>query len=234
MKNYLIICAALFVITGVPVWADEVNTDKAKLERPDFDARHKACLEQITQDEELAFEEAMIWQSQGGGRRARHCVAMALFALGHADEAAIRLEKLAKAPDAGSPAMRAGFYVEATDFWLKAQQPRKAIESATAGLKIAAAHIDLYIVRARAYAALGRWDFAEIDLSSALAYVPDEPRALRYRADARLQQGKLDLAQADINKAVTLDRENIDILLVRGKIIEAIRLEAVNTKNQDN
>ncbi|PHR92613.1 MAG: hypothetical protein COA69_07195 [Robiginitomaculum sp.] len=230
MKNYLIICGALFVITGVPVWAEEVNTDKAKLETLDFDARHKACLEQIAQDEELALEEAMIWQSQGGGRRARHCVAMALSASGHPDEGALRLEKLAKAPDGGSPPMRAGFYVEAADLWLEAQQPRKAIETATVGLKIAAAHIDLYIVRARAYAALERWDFAETDLSSALAYVPDDPRALRYRADARLQKGKLDLAQADIHKAVALDGENIDILLVRGKIIEAIRLETLKTK----
>ena len=30
----------------------------------------------------------MIWQDEGGGRRAKHCVAMSLFALGHEVEAA--------------------------------------------------------------------------------------------------------------------------------------------------
>ena len=66
-----------------------------------FDAKHKECLERIAVDNELAFEEAMIWQDDGGGRRAKHCVAMALYALGHEDEAAHRLDTLAKARDGG-------------------------------------------------------------------------------------------------------------------------------------
>ena len=49
----------------------------------EFDAKHKACLERIAVDNDLAYEEAMIWQDEGGGRRAKHCVAMALYALGH-------------------------------------------------------------------------------------------------------------------------------------------------------
>lgn len=191
---------------------------------PDFEARHLACLEKIADDAELAYEEAMIWQSQGGGRRARHCVAMTLFALGHADEAAFRLDKLAKSPDGGSPQMRAGYYVEAADMWINAELPRKAYDSATAGLKIVKSDVDLRIARARAYAAMGRWDYAEIDLTNALVYGPNDPRALRYRADARKRQNKLTLAKADIDKALIYDGQNVDALLVRGEINEAMRL----------
>jgi len=88
----------------------------------EFDARHKVCLERIAEDADLAFEEAMIWRSEGGGRRAKHCEAMALFAVGHKEEAAFRLDKLAKAPDGGTKDMRADFFstpkLLISGFWL--------------------------------------------------------------------------------------------------------------------
>ena len=92
----------------------------------EFDAKHKACLERIAEDNELAFEEAMIWQDEGGGRRAKHCVAMALYALGHEDEAASRLDSLAVASDGGTKKMRADFYAEAANFWLVAGEAERS------------------------------------------------------------------------------------------------------------
>ncbi len=210
---------------GMPVLAEETAP---KVET--FDQKHKTCLENIAKDAPEAFEDALIWQGDGGGRRARHCVAMALFALGHEEEAASRLEKLAKSPDGGSPQMRAGYYVESADLWLEANDPKNAYRVATEGLEIAKSSVDLRIARARASAVLERWDFADIDLTSALAYEPDHARALRYRADTRLHRKKLKLAKADIDKAVALAPEDIDTLLVRGKIREAMRLHALAEK----
>ncbi len=191
----------------------------------DFEAKHKACLEHVSDDPEAAYENAMIWQSHGGGRRARHCVAKALSALGHIGEAAIRMEKIAKAPDGGTPTMRAGFYAEAAELWLATKQPHRALDAASAGLKIARSNLDLRILRARAYGELGRWDYSEIDLISALAFHPDNARALRARAHTYLKQGNLTKAKADIEASVRADRTNIDTLLLRGKINEAIRLK---------
>jgi len=212
---------------GGAAWAQSAAQETMPI--VDFDLRHKACLEKIAQDADTAYEEAMIWQGDGGGRRARHCVAMSLFALGHADEAAFRLEKLAKAPDGGTPAMRADFYVESANLWLEAGLPRKAYDAASAGLKLVKSDADLRIVRARSYAAMERWDYAETDLSSALTFNPDHARALRYRADARLRQGKLEQARQDIDSALKIDGKDIDSLLVRGKINEAMRLEKLKT-----
>lgn len=225
MKRILFISAAFSLLTGLPAHAGEVNIGEM-----DFEKRHEACLEKIAEDAELAYEEAMIWQSDGGGRRARHCVAMTLFALGHPDEAAFRLDKLAKSPDGGTSEMRVDFYVEAADMWMNANLPRKAYDSATAGLALANDDVDLRIARARAYAGLDRWDYAETDLSNALVFEPENARALRYRADARKRQGKLDLAKADIEKAMIFDGKNIDTLLVRGEINEAIRLAELEAK----
>lgn len=191
----------------------------------DFDQKHKACLERIAEDSELALEDAMVWRSEGGGRRAKHCEAMALFALGHEDEAANRLDTLAKASDGGSPSMRANFYAEAANFWLASENPTKAYSSSTAGLEIAKNHIDLRIARARSYAMSGRYDFAETDLTSVLFFDAEHVDALRYRADARLQQDKLSEALTDIEKALSLDFENVETAVVRGRIKEAIRLK---------
>ncbi len=188
-----------------------------------FDAKHKECLERIAIDSELAFEEAMIWQDDGGGRRAKHCVAMALFARGHEDEAANRLDTLAKASDGGTADMRADFYSEAANFWLVANEPDRAYKSATEGLELKVDHLDLRITRARAYAMSGFYKYAETDLTSVLVYDPKHASALRYRADTRLQQGRLSEAKVDIENSLAYDPTIVETALLRGQINEAIR-----------
>lgn len=188
-----------------------------------FDTKHKACLEQIAEDAEIAYEEAMIWRGDGGGRRARHCEAMALFALGHAEEAAYRLHRLAESPEGGSDQMKANFYAEAADFWLMAQEPHQAYKSADAGLKLLQDHQASRVARARAYALLERYDYAEIDLTSALVFEPRNADIYRYRANARHEQGNLTGAKADIERALELDMSSVETALLRGQINESLR-----------
>ncbi len=189
-----------------------------------FDARHKTCLESIADDAQDAFEAAMQWRDQGGGRRAKHCVAMALFALGHEEEAAFRLDALAAGADGGSNETRVKHYAEAANFWLTANDAEKAYASASAGLKLEYDHLDLRIARARAYALYGRYDFAETDLTSVLTLDPVHADALRYRADARFKLEKIDSALADIEAALKLDPTSVETALLRGQIREAIRV----------
>lgn len=193
----------------------------------DFETRHKTCLESIADDAQAAFETALQWRDEGGGRRAKHCVAMALFALGHEDEAAFRLDALAAGPDGGSDATRVKHYAEATNFWLTANEAEKAYASASAGLKLAYNHLDLRIARARAYALSGRYDYAETDLTSVLTLDPKRADALRYRADARFRQDDLEGAQADIEMSLELDPTSVETALLRGQIREAIRVTKV-------
>lgn len=189
-----------------------------------FEARHKTCLESIADDAQEAFETAMQWRDEGGGRRAKHCVAMALFALGHEDEAAFRLDALAAGPDGGSDETRVKHFAEAANFWLMANEAEQAYASASAGLKIKYDHLDLRIARARAYALSGRYDYAETDLSSVLTLDPTHADALRYRADARFKQDKIEAAQADIEVALEIDPTSVETALLRGQIREAVRL----------
>ena len=190
----------------------------------ELDARHESCLERIAEDQPLALEEAMIWRDQGGGRRARHCEAMALFALGYPGEAASRLDGLAEGGDGGSESHRINFRMEAADLWIAAGDASRAHASATAGLDMDERHAGLRIARARAYALSGRYDYAETDLSTVLAYHPRHAEALRYRADARLNQSRLSGAKDDIERSLQIDLTSVDSALLRGRINEAIRL----------
>ena len=193
----------------------------------EFEARHKSCLEEIAVDAQEAYELALRWEDEGGGRRAKHCVAMALYALGHEDEAAFRLDKLAAGADGGSNSTRVKHYAEAATFWLAVNEADKAYASASAGLKLEYDHLDLRIARARAYALSGRYDYAETDLTSVLTLDPAHSAALRYRADARFKQDKVAEAQKDVEAALNLDPTSVETALLRGQIREAVRLAAL-------
>ena len=205
-----------FLLFSTPSLATDLTTE--------FESRHKTCLESIADDAQTAFETAMQWRDQGGGRRAKHCVAMALFALGHEEEAAFRLDALAAGADGGPKETRVKHYSEAANFWLTANEADKAYASASAGLKLKYDHLDLRIARARAYALSGRYDYAETDLTSVLTLDPARADALRYRADARFKLEKIEDAQADIEASLDLDPTSVETALLRGQIREAVRL----------
>jgi len=215
---------ALLCAFSTPSFAADLTSE--------FDARHKACLESIADDAQQAYELALQWKDEGGGRRAKHCVAMSLFALGHEDEAAYRLDALAAGADGGSDETRVKHYAEAANFWLAAEESERAYASATAGLKIQYDHLDLRIARARAYALSGRYDYAETDLTSVLALDPKHAGALRYRADARFKQDKIAEAQADIEAALLLDPTSVETALLRGQIRESVRLKALSDSSE--
>lgn len=219
MKTFLMTLS--FVTLSTPILAADLTAE--------FDQRHKDCLESIADDAEKAYEDALVWTDEGGGRRAKHCVAMALFALGQEKQAAYKLDELAVATDGGSPAMRANFYAEAANFWLAGNDADRAYASASAGLKIAYTHLDLRIARARAYALSGRYDYAETDLTSVLTLDPTRADALRYRADAKFQQDRLQDAETDIEAALAIDPESVETALLRGRIREAIRTKKLET-----
>ena len=210
-----------FLIGGALIFS---TSTMAKDLTAEFDARHKTCLESIADDAQLAYELALQWRDEGGGRRAKHCVAMSLFALGHEDEAAFRLDALAAGADGGSTETRVKHYAEAANFWLTANEAERAYASASAGLKLQFDHLDMRIARARAYALSERYDYAETDLTSVLALDPKHAGALRYRADARFKLKKMEEAKADIEAALELDPTSVETALLRGQIREAIRL----------
>lgn len=189
-------------------------------------ARLEACVAKTVTDPENAYEDALAWSYQGNRPGARQCTALALIALGNHESGADRLEALAGAPDGGSLEQRAVYLSQAGQAWILAGAPEMAVLSFSDALEMAPGTAELLLDRASAYILVGDWDKALSDLDFALASSPGLGPAHQLRAEVYLNKKSYDLALRDVEAAMAADPENIDTLLVRGRVREAVRIAA--------
>lgn len=180
--------------------------------------RLKACMAKVETKPTEALEDAEIWARETHNREASVCKALAFIALKQIPQGARLLEEMADAGDGGTAADRAHTYSQAGNARLLDLDAAAAIKDFNAALKYAPKEPDLLIDRARAYAMISDWRKAEEDLSAALDQRKDDPLILSLRAETRLQQNVLDLAEADANAAVTAAPKDVEALLVRGRV----------------
>lgn len=186
------------------------------------DARYDRCLDLTETQAEAALNEAFAWADQGGGARARHCIAIAYLRLGDEEEAAARLEALAGDPLFAAQAPRAELLRQAAASWLVAGDLARARDAATRALTVSPS-ADLHVLRAQALMEAQDYRAAEMDLDEALALDAAHAQALTLRAVARMARGDLAAAQADAEAAIEADRASVDARLVLGDIREAQR-----------
>ena len=187
--------------------------------------RYQACLTRIEREPQDAFEDALTWRMQGGGWPARHCESRALMALGEISNAADMLETLAVHGHFGPQdvTFQTRFLIEAGDAWLQDHQPANARRAYLAGLALSPDHLDLLLGQAGALSALQQWDDLR-DLSNRLIdQAPYLAASWRYRALAHLELGALDYARSDIFSALERAPDDIDVLVLRGRILDALR-----------
>ena len=189
------------------------------------DARLAACVEKIETNPEDAYEDGLAWTFEGNRPGARQCTALALIALGNYEVGADRLEALATSTDGGTMEQRALYLSQAGQAWIMAGAPDLAVVSFTDALSLAPGTLDLLLDRASANMMLEEWDTALSDLDLALANSPGYGPAHQLRAEVHLNKKSYDAALRDVESAMEADPKNIDTLLVRGRVREAIRLE---------
>lgn len=185
--------------------------------------RLNACLEKIEIAPEEAYEDALAWLNEGARLNAKYCAALSLSALGHHAEAASRLENLAQNKNSSTLGERAVFLIQAGNAWLSAGLVDESILSFTNALKLRKTDPELFKDRAAAYIAAERTVEAVMDLDEALTLNPVDAEAYSMRALAYLQQDAHDQAMRDIESSMRYDPENIDTLVLRGEIREAMR-----------
>lgn len=189
--------------------------------------RLDTCIIRIDENPEEAYEDALAWSFEGNRPGARQCVALSLIALGQEAEGAARLEELANATDGGTLEQRALYLTQAGNAWLVAGAAQAAILTLTNALKIIPDDPNLLVDRASAHIMQEQWTEAISDLDAALQSSPGFGTAHHLRAEARLNTGDLDLALADVSAAMAAEPDNIDTLVLRGRVREAIRLSEV-------
>lgn len=191
------------------------------------DARFQQCVARIDDDAAQAYEDAMIWASEGHTVNAYRCAALALVGQNRFDEGARRFESLASAINPDNPELKAELWSQAGNTWLLDHDGAHARSAFTRAITTVQSNPDnlpdLLIDRARAYAMEGDYRHAEEDLSHSLDIRPNDALALRLRASSRMHQNSFDLAEADAQAAVNLEPTNIDSLVMLGHTREAKR-----------
>lgn len=210
---------AALIVALLPVSQTAIS-DIAREEQ----TRLNTCIEKAETAPHEAYEDSLAWLSNGNRPKARYCNAVALLALEKFEEGAARLEALANAPDPISLENRALYMAQAGNAWLVSNYPEAAITALSESLELQKRDPAIFKDRAAAYLALERWADGVDDLNAALALVPTDPEALSMRARAHLKTENLIAAEADMQDALSQEPENLDILVLRGEIREAIRL----------
>lgn len=194
--------------------------------------RLDACIAKIETAPEEAYEDGLAWTFQGNRPGARQCTALALIGIGNLSEGARRLESLATSTDAGTMEQRAVYFSQAGNAWLQAGVPAAAITNFSNALKVLPRTPDLLIDRASAHLMVESWDAAIADLDTAIEVSPGDPVAHQLRAKAYLNDGEPERALKDVEAAMLVDPRNLDTLLVRGQVREAIGIKAAQTPRQ--
>ncbi len=197
--------------------------------------RYRTCMGFIEVNPQRALENAQSWQAEGAGLPAKHCMAVAMAALGHYEEAAEHLRVLADAFRSGQGlsfdivqadnpySLIASIHAQMGNALLMADQPQQAYTAFSQGLAEAPPHDDeivreLYIDRARASAITGDYQDAIKDLEQARLIDGWRADIALYLASARRMAGEYDPAFDTINLALELDQDNPAIYLERGNI----------------
>ncbi len=213
MKNFppalaRLLCAAVPVaITAAPGTAPGKVIDHAY--------QYKACMTLAKKAPQEAFETALTWRGLGGGDAAEHCVAVALIGLGQHTNAAKRLEALAGKAKQGAT-IKAGLLAHAAQAWILAGRAMRAESVLTAALKLTPSDSALMVDRAQARAGQKDYDGAIKDLSRAIQLGGGAADAFVFRASAYRHLDRLELALADIEKALAFEPTHPDGLLERG------------------
>ncbi|MFC3053710.1 tetratricopeptide repeat protein [Kordiimonas pumila] len=143
--------------------------------------RYIACLDMAAVAPDKAINEALVWQTSGGGVPARHCEAIGLFHLHEYGEAAMRFELIAEDMRVGkgmpvrdgkrltaTAAMLADMYDQAANAWLLADEIVRAENAVDLALSLvpedSQQELDLILDRARIAAADGDYVMALEDI----------------------------------------------------------------------
>lgn len=175
------------------------------------------CMALTKRDPQAAFDRAGSWEGLGGGEAAEHCGAAALIGLALYEEAATRLEALARATRRDAP-FKAALLSQAAQAWLLAGNPAQAHSVLSTALTLDPSNAELLIDRSTTLAALNNYAEARRDLDRAIQLSPIRAEAFAFRASALRILGDTAGAIADAERALQLDPTLPEALMERGNL----------------
>jgi tetratricopeptide (TPR) repeat protein len=211
MRKTLVACLFGMVFVA-PAVAQVSILDDASIGGRD---RYENCLLLTRSEPDRALNAALDWEKLGNAA-GTHCAAVALVALHRYPDAAIKLDKLARATPGAADS--AELYDQAGNAWLLARRPTDANLSFSSAIALLPGDPDLLADRARGYALATNWRSADADLTAALAKSPNRADLYVLRASARHALGRKADARVDIDQALRVQPNNPDALEERGEL----------------
>lgn len=220
----LILAQALLLAQAAPAAPEEASPAQRIAAE-----RLAACDAMAKEAPERAYEEGRAWTAESPAIEAKYCLAAAAYAIGRPLLAAQQFEAVAQAFAGRGKGEQAQAQSDAGNAWLIAGEADRALAAFNKAVGFAPESPDVWVDRARAYAYMRDWRRTEEDLNAALDLREADTLILRLRAEARLQQGVLQLALKDITESVKLaqtEEDTVEALLVRGRIVQALQAGA--------
>lgn len=205
MRRFVLLAVLAAAMPAVAARAELINGPQ----------EYRTCLTLAKTKPEQGWEEALTWQSLGGGEAARHCGAVALIGLGKYGEAATRLETLAN-ESVRADAVRAEMFAQAAQAWILLGNLERADAAQRAALTLSPGNPDILLDHAVLLAQLHHYPQAVEVLAQVLRAQPNRVEALTLRGSALRYMDNLAGAADDINAALKLDPDFPDALLERG------------------
>lgn len=185
---------------------------------PAFSGR-TACIQRAQSLPDFAFEEARLWERQGGAADARLCQALALLLQGEWKRAAPALEASATELARDALATRANLWGRAALAWSNAKEMDKAIAAYGQALALTPTDAQLRIDRALALAGMDRFWDAITDLDQAIAASPKLTEAWLLRAQAHRALSLPTKSMDDVEEVLRLSPSHPDALLLRANLL---------------
>lgn len=208
-RSLLLAALAAFTLSVpaalVPAWGQVIDGPQ----------EYRNCLILAKTKPEQGWEEALAWQSLGGGEAARHCGAVALIGLGKYGEAATRLETLAN-ESVRADSVRAEMLAQAGQAWMLLGNVQRADAAQRGALILSPGNPDILLDQAVLMAQVHHYQEAMDVLSQVLRAQPNRIEALTLRGSAFRYLDNLPGAEDDISTALKLDPDFPDALLERG------------------
>lgn len=188
----------------------------------DPDAQLSACADIAAEDPRKGEAEAVRWRGEGGGYRARQCLAVAYANQDRWASAASAFEDAAREAEMARDTHSSRMWALAGNAWLAANDPAKARTALDAALAsgglIALARGEAHLDRARARVAGGDMDGARDDVDRALAEATGDPLAWLLSATLARRMGDKVRAKKDIDEALRRSPDDASVQLEAGNV----------------
>ncbi len=185
-----------------------------------FDPDYQTCVREVDANPETGRFYALRWMSDGGGDPAVYCAALADLAMNLPRLAGGRLQLLAEKNRNRDPYLSARLYAQSAQAWVAGEEDDRALAAIEQATRMAPASEEVKLLAAPVYAEAGRWGLVKRSLDEAERDTTLNAAALVLRGRAKMELADPEGAARDLQKALNLEPDNIDGLILRGELAQ--------------